>query len=123
MEHSFDISPASIARWTGRIFATLLFLFWGSFFVEHLAEWFLRGGGQYPPVRVWIAQALHFAMLVGLALLWRWERIGTVVLLAATVAFFSIIGLRTFPWIALLNVIPVLCFTLSWVLPGRPRPA
>jgi hypothetical protein len=28
-------------RWSGRILAALLFLLWGSFFVEHTIEWFV----------------------------------------------------------------------------------
>ena len=80
--------PLTLLRWTGRLLAALLFLFWGSFFVEHLVEWFVRPWPQTPPPIVWFAQGLHLLMLAGLVLLWRWELVGGVLVVAASFAFF-----------------------------------
>jgi hypothetical protein len=41
--------------------------------------------------------------------------LGTVVMLAASIAFFSMIGMRSFPYISLINLVPVAFFTLYWV--------
>jgi hypothetical protein len=94
--------------WAARISALLLFLLWGAFFVEHLQEWFLRSDGQRPPQQVWIAQVLHWVMLVGLALVAFYPKAGAMITVAGTVLFFSWIGFKEFPYIALLNLIPVI---------------
>ena len=62
---------ACVSRWLGRGLALLLFLFWGAFFVEHLAEWFSHPQAAPPPLRAWVAQGLHLVMLIGLALMLR----------------------------------------------------
>ncbi len=107
------IGKASL--WFGRVTAVVLFLFWGAFFVEHTAEWFLRGDGQLPPAWVAVQHGFHFLMLVGLAAMLKWDKLGAVVLTVATFAFFGFIGLRGFPWIALLNLIPLLGFGVYWM--------
>jgi len=111
-------------KWGGRAAAVLLFLFWGAFFVEHLSEWFISAGGHYPPAWVWLQMFAHFAMLAGLALMVKWDRLGSLVLAIATVGFFGGIGLRSFPYIALLNLIPVVLFSLRWIAEAKhPAPA
>jgi len=105
----------TIGRWSGRATALLLFLFWGAFFVEHMTEWFLRADGRYPPAWVWGQQFFHFAMLVGLGMMVKWEKRGAVVMLVATVAFFAGIHPSTFPWIALINIAPIGCFGIYWL--------
>jgi len=106
---------STVGRWSGRATALLLLLFWGAFFVEHLTEWFLRADGRYPPAWVWGQQFCHFVMLVGLGMMVRWEKLGAVVLLVATVAFFAGIHPNTFPWIALINLVPIGCFGIYWL--------
>ena len=96
------------ALWLARISALLLFLFWGAFFLEHLQEWFLRQDGRFPPPVVWLGQLLHLAMLVGLGLIVFRPAWGATVTVLATVLFFSSIGYRGFPYIALLNLPPVI---------------
>jgi hypothetical protein len=103
-------------RWIGRALALLLLLFWGAFFLEHLSEWFLNARGALPPARVWISQALHLGMLVGLALLLRWDRLGAIVTALATTAFFATIGMHDFPFIALVNLLPIACVVAAWLL-------
>ena len=106
-------------RWAGRGLALLLLLFWGAFFLEHRSEWFLEPQGS-PPLRVRVGQVLHFGMLVGLALMLRWDRLGAVVTALGTTAFFASIGVHRFPWIALINLLPIACFAVAWSLHRPP---
>lgn len=96
-----------VASWIARLFALLLCLFWGAFFVAHLREWFFGDSGVLPPTKVWIGQFLHLVMIVGLAILIFWPRLGAVVTILGTASFFSSIGMKEFPWIALMNLIPI----------------
>lgn len=117
-----EISVAGVAaKWTGRALAGLLLAFWGMFFVEHLSEWFLRADGRTPPAWVWWPMGFHFLMLVGLALMLKWDKAGTLVMIIGTAAFFSTMGWRQFPWIALLNLAPVVLFGLYWLAEWRAR--
>ena len=103
-------------KWAGRIVALLLVLFWGAFFVEHLIEWFLRQD-HLPPPFVWRAMALHAAMLVGLVVMLKWAVWGSLLTVLATSTFFASIGINHFPFVALLNALPIallgICFALS----------
>jgi hypothetical protein len=105
----------NIGKWGGRATALLLVLFWGAFFIEHLQEWFLRGGGQYPPPRVWVGQILHLAVLAGLASMLRWERLGALITVAATASFFAWIGYRGTLVLPLINLVPIAFFSLYWL--------
>lgn len=96
-----------IALWLARISALLLLFFWGAFFVEHLFEWFLRPDGAFPPASVWVGQFLHLAMLVGLGTIVFFPGWGAVIAAVATASFFSWIGYKGFPYIALLNLPPI----------------
>ena len=98
----------------GRSLSALIFLFWGAFFVEHLAEWFLRSDGQLPPPFVWAAQFLHLTML--LAFGWSVFRplSGSFAILLTSAAFFGCI--RAFPSIALINLAPVAMAWTNWLL-------
>ena len=107
------MTPA-IGKWAGRATALLAFLFWGGFFVEHLTEWFLRPGGRFPPPWVWAGQALHLAMLIGLALMIKWDKLGAAVTVIASVAFFLTIGVWPMPF-CLMNLVPIACFTVYWL--------
>lgn len=106
-------------KWGGRLTSALLLVFWGSLFVEHTAEWFLRPDGQYPPLLVWFQQTAHFAMLVGLSLMLKWERLGGLILVIATVTFFGSIGMHHFPFLALINLVPIALFCASWLAAKR----
>jgi hypothetical protein len=67
----------SIVRWTGRVFALGLFLFWGASLVEHLQQGFLQSVKELPPVWVWLGYLAHRTFLVGLVALWRWPLTGS----------------------------------------------
>jgi len=45
----------------------------------------------------------------------KWDRLGTVVVLVASIAFFASIGLNRFPYFGLINLVPVAFFTASWL--------
>jgi hypothetical protein len=75
-------------RWCARLWAAILFLFWGAFFSEHLGEWFFRAT-EWPPIGVSDLMGLHFLMLAGLLTGWRWEFAGGLLVLGAATAFFS----------------------------------
>jgi hypothetical protein len=109
------------ALWTGRALSLLLFLLWGAFFVEHVGEWFMGHQGVYPPPGVWVAQALHGAILVGFLMMMKWDRLGTTVMAAATIAFFVSIRMSRFPWIGVVNLLPVTCFAIYWWMSRRGR--
>jgi hypothetical protein len=78
----------SIVCWSGRILGLGLLVVWGTFFVEHL-EWFLHPAKGLPPVWVWAAQLAHLTFLVGLAALWRWPVVGSVLTIVGSLSFFG----------------------------------
>jgi hypothetical protein len=94
----------SVARWTARIWASALVLFWGSFFVAHLA-WF-ADPQRLPPLWVFLVVGLHFLMLAGLLVGWKWELAGALIALASSVPFFAIAAGRNFPLFALVTAVP-----------------
>jgi len=101
-------SIVRVIRWSARIWGTGAALFWGAFFVEHLA-WF-SVGSPTPPLHVWLQQGLHAAMIVGLLAAWQYERVaGAVALLASIVFFASVAGPRFWPFVAT-TVPPALAF-------------
>ncbi len=108
-----------ITLWLGRLAAVALFLFWGAFLVAHLGEWFANEQGELPPAWVWVGTALHVAMLVGLAMLVHWSRLGALVTVVATATFFWWIEMKSFPYIALLNAVPVMLVLLGYGMPRR----
>ena len=103
-------------KWIARITAILLFLFWGGFFLEHLVEWFFESEKGLPPIRVWISMAAHFIMMTGLLIMVRWIKTGILTMVISTITFFLIIDFNGFPYIALINLLPVLFFALSGYL-------
>ena len=109
-------SPWTVGRWFARGAALLLFLFWGAFFVEHLA-WFVHPA-EFPPPYVVFLHLLHLTMLVGLLLGWRWERLGAVVVLGGALGFFSQAAGPNFPTYFAITAVPaVLWLGCSWFAP------
>jgi hypothetical protein len=110
-----------VARWAARISAVALVLFWGSFFVAHLS-WFANPH-QLPPPWVFLVVGLHFLMLVGLLVGWKWEVAGALLALASAVPFFAVAAGRNFPWFALVTAVPsVLWLYCAWRERGRRGP-
>ena len=94
-------------RWLARVWAGLLFLFWGAFFVEHTAEWFVRGG-DWPPLDVSLLHAAHFVMLVGFITGWRWELLGGVLALGGAMLFFPQAGGKNATLFTLVSIGPAI---------------
>lgn len=88
-----------------RLWAVVLFFFWGVFFVEHLGEWFVRAA-EWPPRRVAALQGLHLLFLLGLAIGLRWELAGGLLSLFAAVAFFSQAAGSNAAMFTLVSVVP-----------------
>ena len=102
-----------MVRWMARILGLLLLLLWGSFFVEHLVEWF-SGAGPTPPMRVvWISIA-HLVMLVGFLVAWKWELAGSAVIVIGALAFFSQTAGRSFPLFFGITVLPAVLYFYYW---------
>ena len=120
----------SIVRWTGRVLALGLFLFWGAKFVEHLQDGFLHTVKQLSTVGVWLANLAHLTFLVGLVVLWRWPLTGSILTLLGACSYFGGLaisettkGKPCLPCLAFLavTILPAL-LTLAWWL-ARTRPS
>ncbi|MCK9407815.1 MAG: hypothetical protein WCX28_06390 [Bacteriovoracaceae bacterium] len=112
MHHHIDHLKAS--RTTARILSLLLFTLWGTFFVEHLS-WFSTEALDTPPLIVWLAQATHFLLLVGYLVSLKWERIGSVLIVANAVLFFGYAaGTNAVPFIVV-SVFPVMIYAYCWM--------
>jgi len=79
-------------------------LFWGTFFVEHLQCF--ANPGQWPPIKVIVLQLLHLTMLAGLLLAWRWELIGSLLVIVSALAFFSQVAGGNFVLFSSITSIP-----------------
>jgi hypothetical protein len=118
----------SIVRWTGRVLALGLFLFWGAKFVEHLQDGFLHSVKQLSPVGVWLAYLAHLTFLVGLVALWRWPLAGSILTILGTLSYFGGLaisettkGKPCLPCLAFLavTILPALLTLAYWS--ARPR--
>lgn len=101
-----------VLRWTARLLSAGLFLFWGGFFVEHLVEWFVKPFPATPPAAVWLAQGEHLLLLLGLLALWRWEVTGSLLVLAAALAFFADTAGTRFPLFFGVTALPAVLLLL-----------
>lgn len=99
--------------WLARIATALVFLFWGAFFVEHLMEWFVKPFPNVPPLKVFLAQFLHFLMLAGLLVTLRWPQVGSPVAILAAAIFLARTG-ANYPAFLTATILPVLVLTASW---------
>jgi len=94
-------------RWCARLWAAVLFFFWGAFFVEHLEEWFIRAAG-WPPGSVIAIQGLHFLFLLGLVIGWRWELIGGLLAFLAAIAFFGLAAGSNAMVFTMVSIVPAI---------------
>jgi len=107
---------ACVTRWTARILGTLLF---------GLLLLFLIGEGM-PPIDFSATGAMSIVLLtawLGLAVLWRWEGIGGLMVVGGMVAFYALnfAGSGRFPsgWVfPLLSLPGILALFCRW---QRPR--
>ncbi len=97
---------AQLTIWSGRLLAVGFSLLWGAFFLEHL-KWFAEPGIGLPPAKVWLLQLAHLVMLIGLLVLLRWELLGGVITVLASLVFFGFVAGKHFPVFFGMTVLPV----------------
>jgi hypothetical protein len=105
--------------WSGRGCGALLAIFWGLFFVEHVGAWYLDPKGWPPP---WVSAAMvaHGLVIVGLAALLRWSRVGIALTLVGTIGFIVLTLQGGKPaWIMLVNVVPIALVALGMMIAAR----
>lgn len=105
-------------RWLGRGFSILIILFWGFFFVMHLF------GGEEPNSRPlnerdYIQLFLSAVWFIGLALSWKWELIGGVVVITSFIVF-GFVNLVAFKLPFPIIPATAFLFILSWWF-NRPK--
>jgi len=62
--------------------------------------------------------ATRFGKVIGLAVTIKWDKLGVLITLIGTIAFFSSIGYRGFPYIALFNGMPLIFLGVYWLQSG-----
>ncbi len=103
-----------VLTWAARVLAVVIFLFWGAFFVEHTAEWFVGPYPRKPPPAVWLGHGLHLLMLVSLLVVLRWPVAGTLLLVASALAFFAGRTGSRFPLFFGVTCLPALILLFCW---------
>jgi hypothetical protein len=112
----------TVIRWLARGLCVALFLFWGAFFVEHLA--YFVSGPPWPPLSVWLVQALHLLLLVGLLAALKWERLGAALIVVSAVIFFTLTARENALLFIAITAAPALLFLFLAIRPstGAPLP-
>lgn len=100
-----------LALLVARIASVVLLLFWGAFFVEHMA-WFTDSSG-WPPPEVWLAQGLHLLFLIGYLTSLLWDVLGSVLIAVGVVLFFGLIGGPNALGLALVSLLPIPFYVLA----------
>jgi hypothetical protein len=112
-----DSARLKVVRWVARVWAVILFLFWMLFFVEHLGGF--AQPGEKTPARVWWLMALHLALLVGLAIGWRWELLGAGLVLVAGPLFFFLTAGKNALVFTVITSIPAVLWLICGLLAKR----
>ncbi|HMN40951.1 MAG TPA: hypothetical protein PKE29_08905 [Phycisphaerales bacterium] len=108
-------SPLSITlvalRWLARLTGALLVLLLGTFFIEHVGEWYSQPSRALPPWWVHFSMLSHFALMAGLLMLLGWERLGSLVAVLGALGFLAAIAIGQntlrLPYIVLVALVPV----------------
>ena len=88
MSSIIGISIIGGLRWIARIFSFTIAGFFGAFFVAHLREWF-GDPGNLPPLAVWLTMTVHFTLIAGYFIGWKWERLGSIMVIVSAILFFG----------------------------------
>jgi hypothetical protein len=97
-------------RSCARLFAAALFTFLAAFFIEHTWQWFVRPFPEVPSFSVWLGQLLHFLILAGLLIAFRWELAGGIMTVTASVFYF----VDKSPLFIPLTILPGVLFLYCW---------
>lgn len=100
-------------RWLARTLAIAEFLLWGAFFIEHIT-WFSDPGLASPPQVVWVQQLAHLTLLIGYLLIWKWEKVGAIVIIIGALTFFPFMGGPNAWWFSLFAISPAIFLFLAW---------
>jgi hypothetical protein len=65
---------SSTIRWLAYISSSLLFVLWGSFFIEHLPMFFSPEVSKSLPTINWIIQGIHLILLLGYLMVFKWPK-------------------------------------------------
>lgn len=85
----------------------LLFILWGSFFIDHLS-WFVVSGEPVPPLEIWLLQAAHLVFVAGYLVILKWERVGSVMIVLGALLFFTFAAREeAVPYFSI-SIVPVL---------------
>ena len=106
------LKSASIARWAARVLSAAILLFWGYFLVAHLVG---TGGRSSQPLgwRDWFLLVSLIASLMGLAVAWKQELLGSTVALVAA-AICAAVNWKVLVFPGILIPITALLFMISW---------
>lgn len=119
---SYRQRAARYVQLLARAIGTLTFLFFGTFFVEHLS-WF-KDVSNLPPTRVIIMQAAHLLFLVGYLAAFKWETVGGALIVVGTGVFFGMMGERDIVWLFVIAVSPGLLYLITaWLRREKSSPA
>jgi hypothetical protein len=98
-------------RLLARLDSLLLVLFWGAFFVEHL-RWFIQPEAK-PPLRIWLIQGAHLGLLLSYLISLKWERTGSLLIIAASLLFFIPVAGPQMAYFILISVGPAGLYLFS----------
>ncbi len=63
----------------------------GALFAAHISE-ILKTPGILPPLSVWLTMAVHFTLIAGYFLAWKWERLGPIMVIVSSILFFGTVN-------------------------------
>lgn len=105
------VKIARFIRLLARLDSLLLLLFWGAFFVEHLS-WFVQPEAK-PPLRIWLIQGAHLGLLLSYLIGLRWERTGSLLIIASSLLFFIPVAGPQMAYFILISVMPAGLYLFS----------
>lgn len=118
MTKVFKSLPNVNGRVIAKAMSIVLFLFWGSFFIEHVS-WFASVPSKVPPLTVWLLTLLHFLLLVSYIISLRWERSGCAGIVICSALFFSLTArYNALPFI-IVSISPAMVFFYLWRIEKR----
>jgi hypothetical protein len=104
-------------KWIARILGSLLFLFWGSFFIAHIMPWFilpLFRHEKIPSFEIWIQEFFHLCMLLGFIIAFKYELIGGLIIIFGAAVYFFLARTNASICYFGITIIPALLYIFSW---------